>query len=93
MHRSVILEPSRTVSDCLGPLIEQYGAVLFALLGGSLVISLVLCIVTVALTLRNHIRSQTRRRAAYSVLEAKAGQEADPEADVLSATYYYHDDY
>jgi len=92
-RRSMLLEPSRTVTDCLAPLVEQYGAVLFALLGGSLIVSMVLCVVTIVLALRNHARSQARRRAAYSVLEAKVEADADPEADILSAKYYYDDGY
>ncbi|CCL98604.1 uncharacterized protein FIBRA_00606 [Fibroporia radiculosa] len=84
---------TRMVVECVGPVVEQYGAMFFAVLCGSLIVSLILCIVTVMLAIRNHRRIAKQRSSAYSVLEAKARSEADPEADVLSASYYYyHDD-
>ncbi|PCH36226.1 acid protease [Wolfiporia cocos MD-104 SS10] len=85
----VVVEPSRNVTDCLLPIIEQYGVVLFALLTGSLVVSLVLAMVMAVITIRNHMRLASRRRATYSVLEAKAETLADPEGSSL----HYHDEF
>ncbi|KZT64378.1 acid protease [Daedalea quercina L-15889] len=85
-------EPTKTVHDCLTPMIEEYGALLFALIAGTFIISFALCLVTVVLAIRNHSRSQARKRAEYFVLEANAEAEADPEA-ACTATYHYSDDY
>lgn len=85
-------EPTKTVHDCLTPLIESYGALLFALVAGTFVVSLSLCVITVVLAIRNRSRAQARKRAAYLVLEANAAAEADPEA-AYTATYHYTDDY
>lgn len=85
-------EPTKTVHDCLTPLIEYYGALLFALVAGTFIVSLSLCVITVVLAFRNRSRAQARKRAAYLVLEANAAAEADPEA-AYTATYHYTDDY
>ncbi|TFY61247.1 hypothetical protein EVJ58_g4630 [Rhodofomes roseus] len=86
-------EPTKTVHECLAPLIEDYGAFLFALIAGTFIISFALCVVTVFLAIRNHTRRDARKRAAYLVLEANAEAEADPEAAAYTATYHYTDDY
>ncbi|KAI0954133.1 hypothetical protein AcW1_006619 [Taiwanofungus camphoratus] len=88
--RRSYVEPSRSVADRLVPFAERYGPLLVALLGGCLVMSFALCIVSVALYMRACSRLRSQHIAPYSVDAAKAGTE-DLEADCYFTNY--HDDY